>query len=303
MLSKRANVFYLEHVRLMQRDDRVVYLTQASDTTEQFVSIPDKNTAFILLGKGTSITDSAMRKLAESNVLVGFCGSGGSPLFGATDITFMLPQDEYRAPQHAQRWFDVWSKEDSRVEIARALLNLRVQWDRVMFPKMGVEVDESIFEYFELAISTAAGVQDMLSAEAVFAKRLYASLAKEFFLNRFTRDQGAKNKTTVEGRVNSFLDHGNYLAYGYAAVALHGMGVPYFLPVLHGKTRRGALVFDMADLFKDWLVMPLAFKLGSENKTDQNFRAEVIEKALANNVLDRIMSFISDAPDIMLSNQ
>lgn len=49
--------------------------------------------------------------------------------------------------------------------------------------------------------------------------------------------------------------------------------------------------------------MPLAFKLGSENKTDQNFRAEVIEKALANNVLDRIMSFISDAPDIMLSNQ
>ena len=79
MMSKRANVFYLEHVRVMQRDQRVVYMTEAREGLHQFVAIPDKNTAFILLGKGTSITDAAVRKLAESNVIVGFCGSGGSP--------------------------------------------------------------------------------------------------------------------------------------------------------------------------------------------------------------------------------
>lgn len=303
MLSKRANVFYLEHVRLMQRDDRVVYLTQASDSIEQFVSIPDKNTAFILLGKGTSITDSAMRKLAESNVLVGFCGSGGSPLFGSTDITFMLPQDEYRPPLHAQKWFEVWSKDSSRVELAKELLRFRAQWDRLMFPNMGADVEVSIFDSFESSISNANSVQDMLSAEAVFAKRLYASLAKQFTGGNFTRDQGARKKTTPEGCINSLLDHGNYLAYGYAAVALHGMGVPYFLPVLHGKTRRGALVFDIADLFKDWLVMPLAFRFGSQGKTDQLFRAEVIEKALGNSVLDRIMTFISEAPEKIIANQ
>jgi len=57
MISKRANVFYLEHVRVMQKDDRVVYLTESDDGVDKFVSIPDKNTAFLLLGKGTSITD------------------------------------------------------------------------------------------------------------------------------------------------------------------------------------------------------------------------------------------------------
>lgn len=303
MLSKRANVFYLEHVSLMQREERVVYLTQGSDSIEQLVSIPDKNTAFILLGKGTSITDSAMRKLAESNVLVGFCGSGGSPLFGASDINFILPQDEYRPPMHAQRWFEVWSNEACRIELGRAMLNRRIEWDRAMFAKLDVVVEQSVFDAFDAALQKSRTTQDMLSAEAVFAKRLYASLAQTFAVGKFTRDQGAKKQVTPEQRINSFLDHGNYLAYGYAAVALHGMGVPYFLPVLHGKTRRGALVFDIADLFKDWLVMPSAFNLGSLSKADQHFRAEIIEKALAHNVLDHIMTFISEVPEKVLSKQ
>lgn len=41
MISKRVNVFYLEHVRLMQKDERVVYLTEGSHGIDQFVAIPD----------------------------------------------------------------------------------------------------------------------------------------------------------------------------------------------------------------------------------------------------------------------
>lgn len=36
MISKRVNVFYLEHVRLMQKDDRVVYLTEGRHGLDQF---------------------------------------------------------------------------------------------------------------------------------------------------------------------------------------------------------------------------------------------------------------------------
>ena len=77
-LSKRANVFYLEHARVVQQDDRIVYLTQDGGEFEQMFNIPERNTAFLLLGKGTSITDAAMRRMAASNVMVGFCGTGGS---------------------------------------------------------------------------------------------------------------------------------------------------------------------------------------------------------------------------------
>lgn len=75
-LSKRANVFYLEHARVVQQDDRIVYLTQDGGEFEQMFNIPERNTAFLLLGKGTSITDAAMRRMAASNVMVGFCRNG-----------------------------------------------------------------------------------------------------------------------------------------------------------------------------------------------------------------------------------
>lgn len=50
-LSKRANVFYLEHARVVQQDDRIVYLTQDGGEFEQMFNIPERNTAFLLLGQ------------------------------------------------------------------------------------------------------------------------------------------------------------------------------------------------------------------------------------------------------------
>lgn len=303
MISKRANVFYLEHVRLMQKDERVVYLTESSDSVDKFVSIPDKNTAFILLGKGTSITDGAVRKLAESNVVVGFCGSGGSPIFGEIDVAFLLPQDEYRPTNHAQRWFALWQDEEHRTEMGKLLLRQRIAWNKAMFPKVGIDILPQLLDAFEERLASCKSNSDLLMAEASYAKSLYAYLARAFRLNEFKREPGAKKKETPEQRVNSFLDHGNYLAYGYAAVALHGMGVPYFLPILHGKTRRGALVFDVADLFKDWLVMPAAFEAGSKGLPDNHFRSMIIDRALGHQVLDEAMTFVSDLPDKIHKNQ
>ncbi len=303
MLSKRANVFYLEHVRVLQKDERVVYLTETQDGLEQFVSIPDKNTAFVLLGKGTSITDAAVRKFAESNVIVGFCGSGGSPLFAELDLTFLLPQDEYRPTAHAQRWFALWSHEPTRVEMGRTFLRHRAAWDKAVYAQVLPAVPGAVFDDFAASLEACASTADLLSAEARFAKALYGLLARLFEVKDFIREPGAKKRETPQQRINSLLDHGNYLAYGYAAVALHGMGIPYFLPVLHGKTRRGALVFDVADLFKDWLVMPAAFRCGTANAKDGVFRAQVIESALKHEVLDHVMTFVSELPEKITQNQ
>lgn len=302
MMSKRANVFYLEHVRVMQRDDRVVYRTEARDDLNQFVAIPDKNTAFILLGKGTSITDAAMRKLAESNVMVGFCGSGGSPLFAESDLTFLVPQDEYRPVVHAQRWFALWSQEHIRVALGRKFLTFRAEWDRRMYEKLDVPASEGLFDRFRSSLAECSTTNDLLSAEARFAKELYAELSRAYKVGQFRREPGARKRDTPAQFVNSLLDHGNYLSYGYAAVALHTMGIPYFLPVLHGKTRRGALVFDVADLFKDWLIMPAAFHFGVSAEKDSTFRGHVIELALKYEVLDHTMTFVGGLAENEMNN-
>ena len=294
MLSKRANVFYLERARVIQVDDRLVYLTDTGANIEKMFNIPDKNTAFLLLGKGTSITDAAMRKLAESNVMVGFCGSGGSPLFAGMDITFLPPQDEYRPTEYMQAWMQKWLDETQRLALAKAFLHARMEWTLERWDAQGLVIPDSQLQSFESAIHSGSTTNDLLAAEAVWAKRLYAILAKHHGMD-FTREEGKRSKSTTEDQANAFLDHGNYIAYGYAATALHGLGIPFALPVLHGKTRRGALVFDVADLIKDGLVMPLAFKHGKKASKDNAFRAELIESAQSLKVLDFLMSFLVES--------
>lgn len=99
--SKRANIFYLSHCRIMQKNGRVLYLTE-KDKLEQFFNIPICNTTVILLAEGTSITQAAARMLAQAGVLFGFCGGGGTPLFDGNSIEFITPQSEYRPPQFVQ---------------------------------------------------------------------------------------------------------------------------------------------------------------------------------------------------------
>lgn len=297
MLSKRACVFYLERVRVMLKDDRIVYLTDSQQPVEQFFNIPEKNTAFLLLGKGSSVTDAAVRRLAESNVMLGFCGSGGSPLFGALDLTFMTPQSEYRPTEYMQAWMRAWLDESTRVVMAKVLLLNRIDltckvWSgNLELLQRHIQIDEKIVKNFQLSIESAQNTTELLAAEARWAKQLYAKLAQGFGME-FKREEGKQADESMADIANGYLDHGNYIAYGYAAVALHGLGISFALPVLHGKTRRGALVFDVADLVKDAYVMPLAFACAKANDKQKEFRMALIESCQSSDVLDYLFGFI-----------
>lgn len=303
MMSKRANMFYLEHVRVFQKDERVLYLTETKKPIEQMVNIPDKNTSFILLGKGTSITDSAMRMLSESNVIVGFCGSGGSPIHAMSDVSFMVPQDEYRPTEYMQAWAKKWFDEEARLYLAKMFLIKRLSLNTINYPKIaGIQIPEAMTSDFTEVINAATNTTSLLTAEGRYAKNLYKFLSHKYNIE-FTRDIGQGKGLTTQSIINSFLDHGNYIAYGCAATALHTLGISYAFPVLHGKTRRGALVFDVADIIKDWIIMPTAFEYGSKKASDKEFRAALINRLHDYEVLDLLMTFVKEAALIPYINQ
>lgn len=299
MLSKRACVFYLERVRVVLKDDRIVYLTENSQPVEYFYNIPEKNTAFLLLGKGSSLTDAAARRLAESNVMVGFCGSGGSPLFSSLDLTFLAPQSEYRPTEYMQIWMRAWLENDARLLMAKILLLERIalvsqSWKKNFdLIQSGIYIDENALNTFKQDIDRSENQQELLAAEGRWAKTLYKQLAKGFGVE-FIRDEGKNSHDTIADIANSYLDHGNYIAYGYAAVALNGMGISFALPILHGKTRRGGLVFDLADLVKDAFVMPIAFTCAAKGLNQKEFRMQLIETCQDQDILDYMFSFITD---------
>lgn len=299
MMSKRANIFYLEYVRLIQKDSRLMYLTQTMQPIEKIVNIPDKNTAFILLGKGSSITDSAIRMLAESNVMVGFCGSGGSPLHAVMDPVFLTPQDEYRPTEYFQKWAKLWFDEPTRLELAKDFLRQRVFWDAKAFEEILNPLQfNPTLDRLLLEVDSCNSTMTLLAAEGRFIKSIYKIFADKYKIS-FSRDhQGekvdVKQNDKKHEKINSFLSHGNYIAYGMAATALHVLGISFAFPLLHGKTRRGALVFDVADLIKDWIVVPIAFECGARNAKDNEFRAKLIQSMMDHKVLDKLFDFIKE---------
>ncbi len=90
----------------------------------------------------------------------------------------------------------------------------------------------------------------------------------------------------AEDSANAFLNHGNYLAYGLAATTLWVLGIPHGFAVMHGKTRRGALIFDVADLIKDTLILPWAFICAKEGMTKQEFRQQCLQNFTLHKALD-----------------
>ena len=278
--SKRANIYYLEKCRVMQKDGRVLYLTEAKNEN-QYWNIPIANTTCLLLGTGTSITQAAMRMLAQAGVMVGFCGGGGTPLLMATEIEWLSPQSEYRPTEYLQGWMSFWFDDAKRLQAAKQFQYARLEYlERIWtksrdlnaegFAVKGTLVGTAIQNCIAKT-QAAAKVGSLLQAEAELSKQLYKHAATCTDYGDFTRTRES------EDLANSFLNHGNYLAYGLAATTLWVLGIPHGFAVMHGKTRRGALVFDIADLIKDALVLPWAFICAKENATEQEYRQQCLQ--------------------------
>ncbi|MEA3469619.1 MAG: type I-F CRISPR-associated endonuclease Cas1f [Thermodesulfobacteriota bacterium] len=287
--SKRANIFYLEKCRVMQKGGRVLYLTEER-TEKQYWNIPIANTTAILLGTGTSITQAAMRMLASAGVLVGFSGSGGTPLIAANEVEWLSPQSEYRPTEYIQGWMSFWFEEEKRLKVAKRFQQLRIEYLQNVWSKDrdlqsdgffadDVDIDQALTGFLA-RIERSQNVTDLLLTEAQLTKTLYKIAANRTKQKDFIRDFD-----TVDD-ANAFLNHGNYLAYGLAATTLWVLGIPHGFAVMHGKTRRGALVFDVADLIKDTLILPWAFICAKEKATEQEFRQQCLQNFTKHKALD-----------------
>ncbi|MBE0471674.1 MAG: type I-F CRISPR-associated endonuclease Cas1, partial [Methyloprofundus sp.] len=290
-----ANIYYLEKCRVMQKDGRVLYLVEG-DKDQRFWNIPISNTTALLLGTGTSITQPAVRMLASAGVMVGFSGGGSTPLLAGTEVEWLSPQSEYRPTEYLQGWMKFWFDDESRLKVAKEF-----QFERVTYFEKVWSTDKELIaegfdvgdltknlSAFKVSIEQANTISQLLQAEARFTKLLYKYSAKKTGLLGFTRQYDGD-------QANAFLNHGNYLAYGLGATTLWVLGIPFGFAVMHGKTRRGALVFDVADLIKDAIILPWAFISAKEKSSEQAFRQQCLLKFAHYKALDFMFNTVKDA--------
>ena len=306
--SKRANIYLLEHCRVLVNDGRVEYVTDAGRCS-LYWNIPIANTTTILLSTGTSITQAAMRELAKAGVLVGFCGGGGSPLFSVNemdvDVAWFCPQSEYRPTEYLQTWVKFWFNDDKRLQAAKIFQRVRIQrvlsqWTKSkLLTKALFSPDllqlEKVLDKALLDIESALDNNMLLTIEARLTKELYKLVVQATNYGDFIRAKRGSGSDSA----NCLLDHGNYLAYGLGATAAWVLGIPHGLAVMHGKTRRGGLVFDIADLVKDASILPQAFISSMRGDDGQEFRRACIETLTRTEALDFMIDTVKSVAHSM----
>lgn len=259
LFSQKAEILFLERARVHVDGDCVVY-TQSVSVDEQRFNIPYRNTQILALGNGTSITNEAARRLASEGVALVFSGSNGMP-------HIMAGITEYHELKYAQGFIRKWLDENQRLSLAKSLTLRRLEFSERHL-KDSSPVDEEDIERLKKKVQAAQGVDTLLGVEGCAIRNVfYKKYAQRYLKENFKRERDG-DPSGPAGQVNTMLNHGNNLAYGLAAGALWHLGIPQSFPLIHGQTRNGGLIFDVADLIKDAVVLPWAFECHQQSTSE-----------------------------------
>lgn len=288
LVTDREGAVYLERSRVHVEGNRVVYHITDDEHCREY-NIPHVNLAVLFLGQGTSITQDAMRLLGEEGVHLAVTGSGGTPLH-------MGGLTNYTSTHHFREMLPIYQSSSKSLLAAKAALKDRSTRMR----KLGGMYSKRVLRQRDLNglskacdtlntnLDSCNDLQQLLGFEGTFAKTCYAEFANMSGLSKLgtfrreSRSRIDKKEPEIDNpmqRVNRLIDHGNYLCYGIAGAALWALGIPPHMSVFHGKTRAGGLVFDLADSFKDSLVLPFAFASvlkANDPEMDKIFRSRLI---------------------------
>lgn len=304
LVTHREQAIWLERARVHADHGRVIYRVAQDDLIKDY-AIPYANLAILFLGQGTSITQEAARLLSEEGVFVAFSGTGGSPLYyGALT--------SYSGTGHFRRMLTAYVDEAESLAMARKLMEARCSF----MEKAGADYAEDLLDLdprdivsatqrLRYGISTSGDIPALLGHEGQYSKALYKLFAAASGMSKaegFTRTPGDGQRISKglapDALANSCIDHGNYLAYGFAGAALWALGIPPHMSVFHGKTRAGGLVFDLADTMKEAVVLPHAFAAAKgklKGDPEKVFRAKVMESFRKRNILARLIGTMEEA--------
>lgn len=258
VLSERAHVLYLENARVIQRDQRVVYVASNGTRDDEPITIPTKNTSYLMLGKGTVVSDAAIRLLADDDVLVAFCGRGSLDSKPGS-ISFLARQAGRREPtDEMSGWMRLWLDEPSRLRAAKRLMRFRVEWaeeawaQRAELGARRASIPSVEADRFLSQVRSATSLRAVALAEEDWVRSLHLCLIRAFAPGN-----------ALNG-VNRQLEDGSHFCRGIAGVSLHSLGIPQELGLLGRQGSPGNLAFDIAELYVDSACAPLAFLLGGD---------------------------------------
>jgi CRISP-associated protein Cas1 len=264
-IADSLSFLYLDAVRVVQ-DKTGVCARVGTEGGGDRVYLPTAALSCVLLGPGTSITQPALTTLARHGTTVVCAGSGAIRAYSGiqpSSLTTHWLEKQARA----------WASEQERLTIATRLYLHR----------------------FRDFVPPGASLAQLRGIEGQRVKALYKLLADKHRITRFRRnyDPGSWDS---QDPVNLALSAANTCLYGVVHSAVLAMGCSPALGFIHSGTQH-AFVYDIADLYKADITIPLAFELHDSPRPEIDVRRRLRDKFRLFRLLPRIVNDIQHVLD------
>ena len=238
-LRDSLSYLYVEHCRI-DRDQRAIAIWGA----DGMMPVPCASLALLMVGPGASITHAAISALADNNCLVAWTGEQGVRMYAfGTGGT--------RSSSALIRQAALVSDPAKRTEVARRMYHLRFR----------EEPDPSL------------NIEQLRGWEGRRVRDAYAHASAESGIPWQGRAYERDNWGGTDP-VNRSLSAANSCLYGICHAAILSMGLSPALGFIH-TGKQLSFVYDIADLYKTVLTIPIAFRCAAGGTADLERRTRL----------------------------
>ncbi len=257
-ISDRLTFLYLEHCNLT-REDSAILVRDEKGT----VRIPAAAITVLLLGPGTTVTHRAVELIGDAGVGIVWVGehgvrfyASGRPLTHRAHL--LMKQAEFV------------SNKRLHLIVVRKMYQLR-------FP------DEDV---------SNLTTQQLRGREGIRVRKIYRTAAEEWNITWNGREYDPDDFESSD-LVNQALSAGHACLYGLAHAVIMALGCSAGLGFIHVGHER-SFVYDIADLYKAEITIPIAFEVASQAPTDlpSVVRRKVRDKMASMKLLERMVKDI-----------
>ncbi len=246
---------YVERCRIDQ-EARAIAIHDESGK----VPVPCANLALLMLGPGVSVTHAAISVLADHGCLVAWCGEEGVRFYA-------VGMGETRSAANFLHQARMWAHPELRMQVVRGLYQLR----------------------FSGKFDPGLTLRQISGMEGVRVRDAYARAARETGVPWSGRNY-RRDKWSNADPVNRALSAANSCLYGICHAAIVSAGFSPALGFIHtGKML--SFVYDVADLYKAEVTIPVAFRAAAEEKNglERLVRVTCRDQFVATRILERMI--------------
>ncbi|SFE91766.1 type I-E CRISPR-associated endonuclease Cas1e [Roseivivax sediminis] len=262
--ADRAGCLYLARGALTARDGTLAFLQGAVTASDALTpgdyAIPLQGVSMILLGPGSTVSHDALRLLAHARTALAAVGEDGVRMYTAPPL---IPDRSGLARVQARLWAD----DDLRVMTARRMYAMRLG---EVLPHRDLDVLRGI--------------------EGARMKETYALTARRIGVDWRGRryDRSAPHASDLP---NQALNHASSAVEAAAAIAVAATATIPQLGFIHEDPGQ-SFVLDVADLFRDSVTIPDAFRAARQVSERPAENVERVTRRLIGRTLtkERIIS-------------